>query len=87
MRGGIIAEEPGSSGASVRSLTTDSRFKEPYIEEGSVSHVWKREELCAPFFVGCRYGPSTCAPSREAEEGMSRGVSEGRIYNVSVYNV
>lgn len=47
-------------------------------------HCWKSAALWAPFFVGCRYGPSTCAPSREAELGMSLGTREGRVYKRSV---
>lgn len=75
--------ELGSSGAMVTSLTDDERFEAPYMVDGEVSQVWKSEELCAPFFSGCRYGPSLCAPRREAEFGTSRGAREGRIWWVS----
>lgn len=50
------------------------------METGSVLQDWKSEALWAPFLVGCRYGPSTWAPRREAEFGMERGVREGRIW-------
>jgi hypothetical protein len=80
------ADEFRSSGAIVASLTVEARFEEPYIEDGGVLHSWNREELCAPFFVGCRYGPSTCAPRRDADPGMSRGARDGRIWD-SQYKV
>lgn len=50
------------------------------MEAGEVLHAWKREELWAPFLVGCRYGPSTWAPSRDADLGISRGAREGSIW-------
>jgi hypothetical protein len=46
--------ESGSSGARVTSLTELWRFEEPYMMSGEVEATWKREELCAPFLVGCK---------------------------------
>lgn len=55
------------------------------MEDAGVSHDWNREELWAPFFVGCRYGPSTWAPSKAADLGMSRGAREGSICKGQVH--
>lgn len=54
---GMREAEPGSSGARVMSLML-GRLVEPYTEAGEVDGSLKRDELCAPFLEGCRYGPS-----------------------------
>lgn len=49
----------GSSGARVTSLRIFEEDAEgPYMVSGDKVAAAKRLELCAPFFDGCRYGPS-----------------------------
>lgn len=50
----MSAAESGSSGARVTSLTDDWRLEDPKMVDGEVAADWKREELWAPFLVGCR---------------------------------
>lgn len=46
---------------------------------GEVVDGWKRELAWAPALLLERYGPSVCAPKRDAELGISLGDKDGRI--------
>ena len=79
----ISGVDEGNSGATVASLIF-ARFEEPYIEPGSTDGSANSAALCAPRLLDARYGPSTCAPRRDAALGKALGFNDGRIYDSRV---